>query len=193
MKKINFDKKRTIELKDGNNKGLIIGFCACILLLVFFCTSKLWLPDDRANMNFTKNQEYNFAMATVKLPSFVNYDENKNLIEFEINESQFSSDKKFDVKYSAFTDTGVKLPSQTIKEDKTNTDKLTVTKQRKLIQVRVLEDFYYVKVVIEQKDGVQEEFYIDYRNVKKTKISEKGKEYLNNENAEKELKTQESN
>lgn len=190
MKIINLNSRRTIELKDGNNTGLIIGFCFVIFLICVFSTSKLWLPDDRVNFNYTKNTEYNFSMISLKLPSNVKYDEEKSIIEFSVKENQFTNKEKFDLIYKAYADDGSKLPFQVIQGVRTDTNKLTVTKQEKLLQVRVPTDFYYVKITVEQKDGLQEEFCIDYRNVKHEKIKEKGKDYLLNQNAEIELSNQ---
>lgn len=172
-----------IDLKEGNNKPLIIGIIASIVILSLLCTSKLWFPDERANLNFKKSEELTFSLVSLTLPSKnALYDEKKNLVEFTVNERQMSQEKQFNISYKAFTDYGDELPIQVIKGKKDITNKVTVVNQKKLIQIRVpsANKFYYVKIVAEQKNNITQEFYIDYRNTIKEPISEKGENYLIN-------------
>lgn len=177
-----FGKKQYIEIKDGNNKPLIIGMIIVIILLALLFTSKLWLPDNRPMMTYDKDEVLIFSLCDVTLPKEVYYDEKKNLLEFKIRQKKQSMEKAFDLKMKvSLEEDEMELPFEEIKGNFKSVEVDDVTKEQlELVQILVPDDWYYVTVTILQKDTVSQSFTIDYRDVKHKSISDKEQNYIKN-------------
>lgn len=184
--------KQYIELREGNNYPLIAGMCFVLILLVALFTSKLWLPDNRYLMKFEPESEMMFSLASVTLPKEVYFDENKDLLEFDMKQMSMSKDKSFSLKMSVKLESNaMDLPFEEIKGNpKQAQDNETKVYQDEIVQIRVPETWYYVTVYIEQENAVTQAFTIDYREVKHRSISDKQQDYvINLENAEMSLES----
>lgn len=176
----NFSKdERYIQLKDGYNKKLIVGIIAVVVFIVVLATSGSWLPDDRSIMHRKLGSDLLFNMNTVSVEKNVYYDKEINIIEFYVKEEISSTNKDFNLNYSAYSDDNAELPIEIIKGTKTyKGDSEVIQIQQKLIRVRVPSSFYYARIEIAQENSLTQTIYIDYRKVKEVSLNDKGADYL---------------
>lgn len=182
MKTMNFikneDSKKYIVLKDGYNKGLIIGLLVLMVALTAIGTSKMWLPDDRPILSLNDHYELNLNNDTY-VTGAMKADTEKGLAELEINEKFLNYEKKYDPTYTVTDSNGTELPYTLIQEDMEITEDTLTSERKSLLQIGIPEDVYYIKVSVSQKDLETQDMIFDYRNFKKESLTEKGKNYLN--------------
>lgn len=105
----NEDSKKYIVLKDGYNKGLIIGLLVLMVALTAIGTSKMWLPDDRPILSLNDHYELNLNNDTY-VTGAMKADTEKGLAELEINEKFLNYEKKYDPTYTVTDSNGTELP-----------------------------------------------------------------------------------
>lgn len=174
----NEDSKKYIVLKDGYNKGLIIGLLVLMVALTAIGTSKMWLPDDRPILSLNDHYELNLNNDTY-VTGEMKADKEKGLAELEINETFLNYEKKYDPIYTVTDSNGTELPYTLIQEDMEITEDTLTSERKSLLQIGIPENVYYIKVSVSQKDLETQDMIFDYRNFKKESLTEKGKDYLN--------------
>lgn len=174
----NEDSKKYIVLKDGYNKGLIIGLLVLMVALTAIGTSKMWLPDDRPILSLNDHYELNLNNDTY-VTGEMKADKEKGLAELEINETFLNYEKKYDPIYTVTDSNGTELPYTLIQEDMEITEDTLTSERKSLLQIGIPENVYYIKVSVSQKDLETQDMIFDYRNFKKESLTEKGKNYLN--------------
>lgn len=169
--------KRKIVMKDGNNKSLILGVLAIAIFLTMMFTSKHWLGDDRDRLTRNTDVLY-FAMKDVNVNSY-KVDIEHHVGEINITETLKSQKKKYDLSFIVYDDKENKLPFNVIDGVYTKENEESIIEKRnRIVQFGVPEDYYYIKIIIEQKDQTTQEIILDYRDVKNGTVLEKGKDYL---------------
>lgn len=169
--------KRKIVMKEGNNKSLLIGIIAIVVFLGAMFTSKQWLGDDRDRL--TRNTDVLFfAMKDININSYT-VDIEHHVGEVNFSETLKSKKKKYDLSFAVYDDKENKLPFHVIDGTyiKENEDSI-IEKRNRIVQFGVPEDYYYIKILITQKDQTTQEIILDYRDVKNGNVLEKGSDYL---------------
>lgn len=168
--------KRKIELKDGYNKSVLIGILVVIVAVTTLATSKMWLPDSRAKKTINNEASMFFAMRQLDVKSYA-VDIEENLGEMKFVEIVKNDKKKYDLSYKVYDDKNNELPTMLIDDKEVSYQENGYEKQV-ILQFGVPTEYYYIRVVIEQKDQQYQEIIVDYRDMKNKKLIEKGKDFL---------------
>lgn len=179
------DKKKYIELKDGYNKSLFLGLFVVAGIVGLLATSKMWLPDDRPILGGSSG--YEVSMTNNKLTtSKMKIDKKDGLLELKLEEQATKYKKKYDFHFEVVDDKGASLPYQLIQDKMTPTSKGSpISKRHSIIQIGFPENLYYVKVIVSQPKLEKQELIFDYRTFKKADLTEKGVNYLLDQQAQK--------
>lgn len=172
-----------ITLKNGNNYGFIFSTVITVIVFVLLITSKMWLPDDRAEMIKNNNTEMYFYMINLQTGDYY-IDFENNLAEIHLKQYVGDVDKKYSLKFNVYDSYGNKLPTMMIdgnkERDSDDESESSPYTMKSILQIGVPDNLYYLKIDVVQKDNTAQQIFIDYRNMEEKKILEKGKDYLKN-------------
>ncbi len=172
-----------ITLKNGNNYGFIFSAVITVIVFVLLITSKMWLPDDRAEMIKNNNTEMYFYMINLQTGDYY-IDFENNLAEIHLKQYVGDVDKKYCLKFNVYDSYGNKLPTMLIdgnkERDNDDENESSPYTMKSILQIGIPDDLYYLRIDAVQKDNTTQQIFIDYRNMKEKKILEKGKDYLKN-------------
>lgn len=167
---------RKIELKKGINKWMICTVTLVLIAVILILTSSMWLPDTKVVMARNNDNEITFDRLSLKLDEGIYKDETLG-----IGQISLVVDKSLDIgdnlSFRILTDTGVEFPKKGYKVIKSASIPFDADaetgKQLILLQFGLPEEFYYLRVIVTQKDYKSEEIELDYRNFTEKKLSEK--------------------
>lgn len=167
---------RKIELKKGINKWMIGTVTLVLIAVILILTSSMWLPDTKVVMARNNDNEITFDRLSLKLDEGIYKDETLG-----IGQISLVVDKSLDIgdnlSFRILTDTGVEFPKKGYKVIKSASIPFDADaetgKQLILLQFGLPEEFYYLRVIVTQKDYKSEEIELDYRNFTEKKLSEK--------------------
>jgi len=172
-----------ITLKNGNNYGFIFSTVITVIVFVLLITSKMWLPDDRAEMIKNNNTEMYFYMINLQTGDYY-IDFENNLAEIHLKQYVGDVDKKYSLKFNVYDSYGNKLPTMLIdgnkERDSDDESESSPYTMKSILQIGVPDNLYYLRIDVVQKDNTTQQIFIDYRNMEEKKILEKGKDYLKN-------------
>ena len=175
---------KEIILKKGINRKMLILTSLALLAMGLLFTSKRWLPDDRVVMKRNAGAKITFEYETVIFPEEVYYDEQLNILEFDLQVTTRNAQEDR-LSYQIMFEDGTLFDEKTFHVIQSDPYLTTTGVYQKdvIVQCAKPDDFYYLRLAITQDDYKTEEFYIDYRNLKKKKLTEKGSAYLRQFNA----------
>lgn len=174
--------KKILVLKDGYNKKLVFGFVMSICIIISLLMVGLNMPDNRIRLTSNNDSTLMFTYTNISTPKKMQYDEKTGIAQLQLETQIMNKDKKYKLFYEVYDDTGTKQQANIIISDNLSEDKSdeTMIKKKVLLQFGVPKDYYYMKIRISQKDNTYQELIYDYRDIKKSVVKERGKDYLDN-------------
>lgn len=167
-----------IRLEDGRNWRLIFGILVCAVVFIVCATSKLWLPDDRANLSSGKDYDVTFAMCDLHIEDYY-IDYGNGLAELHFTQSVYSDEPQYALTYRVVNDSGDELPFTLIEGGLTPVSEDSALKKRNVIlQFGIYEGLYYVKAEITQEATQTQSVIMDYRGFISQPLTEKAPTYL---------------
>ena len=166
-----------IVLKDGYNKGLIVGLVVLLIIVCGLISTKFLMPDSRNNMTLDNTVNMNFKDTVINVEKGYYWNKQESIAQINLKEmciAQTDDKVKIIVKQNKENEMPIKIiKGNSIPEEEGSM--VTVTDY--IVQFAMPKDTYYMYFTIEKGD-MSYNFSIDYRDFKVKAIKELAENYL---------------